>query len=93
MIVSQLDRRQGSGSNGDLLVCSFTRTGVGLLGSQRCGVPLSGFCLQPTCIPSSDEAWKNVIAIEGGLGSVVDSIEERDFTSHRTLQALNHSIA
>ena len=88
VIVHQLDRLQRRGSKVDLLVCSFTLTGVALLVSQRCGVPLAGFCLQPTCIPSKQREWVNVTAIDSHGMSLIDDLEAKYFTSHATLRRL-----
>ena len=49
-------------------------------------VPVAGFCLQPTCIPSSDPDWKNVIPIEThGAGGFIDRFEEKHFTSQKNM--------
>ena len=42
----------------DLIVPSFTLLGAGALLSEQFAVPMAGFVLQPSCIPSSDPAWK-----------------------------------
>jgi len=39
----------------DLIINAFTLTGVALMCGEAHGIPVAGFCLQPTCIPSDDE--------------------------------------
>lgn len=41
----------------DLIINAFTLTGVALMCGEAHGIPVAGFCLQPTCIPSDDEDW------------------------------------
>ena len=41
----------------DLIINSFTLTGVALMCGEAHGIPVVGFCLQPTCIPSDDKDW------------------------------------
>ena len=73
----------------DLLVSGFTMTGVGLMLSERFGIPIVNYCLQPTCIPSSDPGWRSVIPIQKRkLLPCVDRLEARYFTEHGTLQPL-----
>ena len=53
---------------------------------EACGLPVAGFCLQPTCIPSADKAWKNLVSIsETNLSPI-------DFTSHETLGVLKKAM-
>ena len=56
VFVYQLQRLQASAQPVDLLVCSFTTPGVGLLCSEVCSVPMVNFCMQPGVIPTSDPA-------------------------------------
>jgi len=72
----------------DLIVSAFTLTGIAMLVSEYCAVPMVGFILQPTCIPSADPNWKCVADIDAGnMLSVTDSLEEA-FTSHKMLARL-----
>lgn len=50
----------------DLIVAAFTLTGIAMLVSEYCAVPMVGFILQPTCIPSADPNWKCVADIDAG---------------------------
>jgi len=73
----------------DALISGFTMTGVGLMLSERFNVPIINYCLQPTCIPSTDREWQSVTPIETHtMLSFIDKIEEHSFTSHSTLQPL-----
>ena len=56
VFVHQLKRLQASAQPVDLLVCSFTTPGVGLLCSEACSVPMVNYCTQPGVIPTSDPA-------------------------------------
>jgi UDP:flavonoid glycosyltransferase YjiC (YdhE family) len=56
VFVHQLKRLQASAQPVDLLVCSFTTPGVGLLCSEVCSVPMVNYCTQPGVIPTSDPA-------------------------------------
>ena len=46
----------------DFLVFSFTTSGIASIISEKLQKPLTGFVLQPTCIPSSDPKWTAVQA-------------------------------
>ena len=50
---------------------------------SRCGLPLAGFILQPSCIPSGDAGWEAVEHIETQQGALrlLDALERRYFTS------------
>ncbi|CAJ1387869.1 unnamed protein product [Effrenium voratum] len=73
----------------DLIMFGFTLAGVAALVSEYCKKPLIGFILQPSCIPSTDQDWKAVMAIDGAEGhSLLDAIEEMAFTSHNSLKVL-----
>jgi len=53
--------------------------GAAMVVSEYCQVPLAGFILQPTCIPSSDSEWKAIVPIRasresGGLRGTVESV-------------------
>ena len=73
----------------DLLVAGFTLTGVSLLLSEHFEIPVANFCLQPTCIPSSDREWNPVVHIAShNLLSFIDEVEIHAFTKHQTLQPL-----
>ena len=50
---------------------------------SRCGLPLAGFILQPSCIPSGDAGWEAVEHIETQQGALrlLDALERRCFTS------------
>merc|ERR1712007_293929 len=88
VFVHQMEMLQRSVHPPDLIVSSFTLTGISLLVSEHCSVPLAGFCLQPTCIPSQDKDWRNVIPIDSHGGGLLDSLEKSVFTTHSTLQGL-----
>eukprot|EP00434_Breviolum_minutum_P033162 symbB.v1.2.029343.t1/scaffold3201.1/size61370/3 len=73
----------------DLIMFGFTLAGVAALVSERCKKPLIGLILQPSCIPSKQEDWKAIQAIESPEGkSLLDTIEEMAFTSHGSLKVL-----
>ena len=42
----------------DLIINAFTLTGVALMCGEAHAIPVAGFCLQPTCIPSDDDDWR-----------------------------------
>jgi len=69
----------------DLIVNSFTLTGVALLCGEVHQIPVAGFCLQPSSIPSADKEWKSVIPIESHGISLLNSLESSLFTTHTTL--------
>ena len=50
----------------DLVINAFTLTGVALLCGEALGLPVVGFCLQPTCIPSDDANWHAIIPVDSG---------------------------
>jgi len=52
----------------DLIMFGFTLAGVAALVSERCKKPLIGLILQPSCIPSKQEDWKAIQAIESPEG-------------------------
>jgi len=72
----------------DLLVPGFTLTGLGMLVSECCGIPMAGFILQPSCIPSADPTWECVPAIESHSLGFIDDWEKNIFTSHSTLATM-----
>eukprot|EP00756_Hemistasia_phaeocysticola_P059179 Hpha_TRINITY_DN358_c0_g1::TRINITY_DN358_c0_g1_i1::g.112663::m.112663/K05841/E2.4.1.173; sterol 3beta-glucosyltransferase len=88
VFVHHLLRMQVSKTPADLIVFSFTTAGVAMLASERCNVPCAGFILQPSCIPSRDESWKAVVAIDSHSFEMIDRLEENYFTSHDTLEKL-----
>jgi len=58
----------GSPQTLDLLICSFTLTGVALLCSEVHAVPMASFCTQPGCIPTADPAADSrIFKMWGGL--------------------------
>lgn len=71
----------------DLLVYGFTLVGIAVLASEVCGVPLSGFFLQPSCVPSTDPNWTAVQNIDSHL-SLIETLEKAAFTGHETLRVL-----
>ena len=87
-VIATMIERAGTEQAIDLLVPGFTLTGVGLLLSERFEIPLAAFCLQPTCIPSRDPEWRNVIPIESHGLSLLERVEKGYFTSHAALQSL-----
>ena len=66
VLVSTAEELQQSAVPVDLLIHSFTLTGLAMLVSERCQVPMAGFILQPSSIPSADKDWKCVGLLEGG---------------------------
>ena len=78
----------------DLIINAFTLTGVALMCGEAHGIPVAGFCLQPTCIPSDDEDWHAIVPIDSGGDSLIDRAEAKLFTSHTSLKpvrrAFNH---
>lgn len=69
----------------DLLIFGLTVAGVAALIGEYTGKPIAGFFLQPTCIPSEDEAWKAVIPLTTHAVSLFDAIEHACFTSQKSL--------
>jgi len=79
VFVHQVRRLQHSNTPVDLLISGFTLMGAAMVVSEYCQVPLAGFILQPTCIPSSDSEWKAIVPIRasresGGLRGTVESV-------------------
>ena len=73
----------------DLLVHSFTLTGLAMLVSERCRIPMAGFILQPSLIPSSDKEWRCVESLDGGESALIRRLKMRDsFTTHNMLARL-----
>lgn len=56
----------------DLIINAFTLTGVALLCGEVMSIPVAGFCLQPTCIPSDDKDWHAIIPVNGGGLSLIE---------------------
>jgi len=92
VFVHQMEMLLRSPHPPDLIISSFTLTGISLLVSERCSVPVAGFCLQPTCIPSKDADWHNVIPIDSHGGGLLDILEAQFFTCHSTLQSLKTAL-
>merc|ERR1712048_1036426 len=86
VFVHQIQKLQAAGLGPDLIINSFTVQGAALIASEVCQVPVAGFYLQPTCIPSTDPAWVNVIPIKSHGLSLIDMLEERFATSQQNLQ-------
>jgi len=63
--VHHVERLQRSSTPVDLVIAGFTLMGAAMVVSEYCHVPMAGFILQPTCIPSSDEAWRAIVPIKG----------------------------
>lgn len=59
------------------LIYGFTLCQISMIVSKALQVPMCGFMLQPTAIPSKERDWKPVQAISGDL-----------FTDHATLQVV-----
>jgi len=78
----------------DLIINAFTLTGVALMCGEAHGIPVAGFCLQPTCIPSDDDDWHAIVPIDSGGDSLIERAEAKLFTSHTSLKpvrrAFNH---
>ncbi|CAE8612260.1 unnamed protein product [Polarella glacialis] len=72
----------------DLIVSAFTLTGLAMMVSECCAVPMAGFVLQPSCIPSSDPTWKCVVEIKKDNRFSVTNALESSCTSHKTLAKL-----
>jgi len=85
--------RAGATQPIDMLVGGFTLTGVSLLMSERFQIPVVNYCLQPTCIPSTDANWQSVVPIESHtVLTFLDTLEERYFTGHAALQPLKRMM-
>jgi hypothetical protein len=72
----------------DLLICGLTVIAVGAVLAEYLEKPMAGYILQPTVIPSTDKSWKAVQAIESHSIGLVDTVEEKLFTSHTSLTAM-----
>jgi hypothetical protein len=55
VFVQHVSRLQRSSTPVDLIVSGFTLMGAGMVVSEFCEVPLAGFILQPTIIPSEGD--------------------------------------
>lgn len=84
--LGHLKRLQASSQPVDLIINAFTLTGVALMCGEACGVPVAGFCLQPSAIPSKDKHWAAVVAIDGGGLPLIEKAEAALFTSHSSLR-------
>ena len=91
VFMHHLRRLVTDGTPPDLIINSFTLSGVALLCGEAHGIPVAGFCAQPSSIPSDDAHWQSVIPIDswgsGGL-SLIDVLEEKLFTSHSSLKQM-----
>jgi sterol 3beta-glucosyltransferase len=76
----------------DLIINAFTLTGVALMCGEAHGIPVAGFCLQPTCIPSDDEDWHAIVPIDSGGDSLIDRAEAKLFTSHTSLKPVRRAF-
>ena len=76
----------------NLIINSFTVTAVALMCGEAHGIPVAGFCLQPTCIPSDDKDWHAIIPIDSGGDSLIDQAEKKLFTSHASLKPLRRAF-
>jgi hypothetical protein len=119
VLLHQAEALMASAHPVDLLVNSFTLTGIAAMISEcaprlssspplpsaprlpsalpsssmraapcrHCKIPMAGFILQPSAIPSSNSEWKAVEAIDSWtlpvIGHLIDSVEEKFFTSHQ----------
>merc|ERR1719446_951682 len=52
VLVHHMESFKHSNTPVDLIIPAFTVTGIAMLVSEKCGVPMAGFILQPSCIPS-----------------------------------------
>lgn len=88
IFLTQLVKIHGTenAQNVDFIINSFTLTGVALMCGEAVGVPVAGFCLQPTCIPSDDPDWHAIIPVDGGGLSFIENLEAGLFTSHASLK-------
>jgi len=86
ILIHHLRQYAAHGPPVDLIINAFTLTGVALLCGELCHIPVAGFCLQPTCIPSDDPNWHAIIPVDGGVLSLVEKMEENLFTSHAALK-------
>jgi len=68
----------------DLVISGFTLMGSAMIVSEFCEVAMSGFILQPTCIPSKDAEWKCVLPTEHH-STLLDGLSGV-FTSQEALQ-------
>mmetsp|Transcript_2218 Transcript_2218/g.5187 ORF Transcript_2218/g.5187 Transcript_2218/m.5187 type:complete len:827 (+) Transcript_2218:231-2711(+) len=68
-----------------LIVFGLTVARVAALISELCDIPLVGFILQPSCIPSRDEEWTAVQHIPHTESQWLSQLERALFTSHASL--------
>jgi len=85
VFVHQIQKLQAAGLGPDLIINAFTLQGAALIASEVCKVPVAGFCLQPTCIPSTDPGWVNIIPIKSHGLSMLDQLEEQVATTQQNL--------
>ena len=75
----------------EVLVHGFTLTGVAMLVSERCRLPMAGFILQPASIPSADPAWECVSAIDSvGVGNAVAFLDKLGLAAKASKAARQH---
>jgi len=74
----------------DMIIFGLTVAQVAALISEKLDIPIAGFILQPSCIPSQKhkQDWLAVQDIRTHKWSAVDSIEKRAFTGHKSLERL-----
>merc|ERR1712080_659597 len=73
----------------DLVIYGFTVASIAMIVSQALKIPILGFILQPTCIPSDD--YTAIIPIGTHQLGVIDKLEE-SFTSHGFQKFLKHMM-
>ena len=78
-------RRLVTDGAAELIINSFTLSGVALLCGKAHGIPVAGFCAQPSSIPSDDAHWRSVIPIDSwGSAASRSSTSSRRSSSPRT---------
>jgi hypothetical protein len=76
----------------DLLIFGLTVAQIAALISEKLKIPLAGFILQPSCIPSNFSQWKAVQDIRTHYFSWVDDAEKCAFTGHKSLERLKYCV-
>mmetsp|Transcript_22908 Transcript_22908/g.47522 ORF Transcript_22908/g.47522 Transcript_22908/m.47522 type:complete len:442 (+) Transcript_22908:35-1360(+) len=85
VVMKHLQSFKDQGTQVDMLVYGMTLTSIALMANELYKVPVVGFILQPSLIPSTDPAWTAVQAIKTHGISLMDSLEESMFTSQDAL--------
>eukprot|EP00928_Gymnodinium_smaydae_P018297 TRINITY_DN16972_c0_g1_i1.p1 TRINITY_DN16972_c0_g1~~TRINITY_DN16972_c0_g1_i1.p1 ORF type:complete len:1074 (-),score=193.09 TRINITY_DN16972_c0_g1_i1:69-2945(-) len=80
----------------DLLVFGLTCAGIAAVLSEHFKIPLVGFILQPSCIPSEDTEWTAVQHLvqpsQLPPAKLLSLVQEKVFTGHGTLGVIKHCM-